>query len=48
VLTDGARTTCPGLLFAGYPTEGRFGPLVRFVEGTRFAAGLCASSVDLA
>jgi thioredoxin reductase len=48
VLTDGARTTCPGLYFAGYPTEGRFGPLVRFVEGTRFAAGLCASSVDLA
>jgi thioredoxin reductase len=48
VLTDGARTTCPGLYFAGYPTEGRFGPLVRFVEGTRFAAGLCASSVELA
>lgn len=45
VLTDGSRTTCPGLYFAGYPTEGRFGPLVRFVEGTRFAARLCAASL---
>jgi thioredoxin reductase len=48
VLTDGSQTTCPGLYFAGYATEGRFGPLVRFVEGTRFAARLCAASVNAA
>lgn len=48
VLTEGSRTACPGLYFAGYPTEGRFGPLVRFVEGTRFAARLCASSLGSA
>jgi hypothetical protein len=32
------RSTRPGVLFAGYPCEARFGPLTRFVEGTRFAA----------
>jgi pyruvate/2-oxoglutarate dehydrogenase complex dihydrolipoamide dehydrogenase (E3) component len=44
-LTNGLRTTCPGLYFVGYPTEGKFGPLVRFVEGARFSAERCAASL---
>lgn len=44
VLTDTLESTCAGLYFVGYPSEGRFGPLVRFVEGTRFAAQRCSAS----
>ena len=32
------RSSDPDLLFVGYPAEGRFGPLSRFVLGTRFTA----------
>lgn len=30
------RSSVPNLFFIGYPAEGRFGPLSRFVLGTRF------------
>lgn len=33
------------IFFAGYPAEGQFGPLTRYVEGTRFAAVRIASSL---
>ena len=45
VIGHGSETTCAGVHLAGYPMEGAFGPLVRFVEGTRFAARLCAASI---
>lgn len=45
VLTGGLQTTHPGLYVVGFPTEGQYGPLARFVEGTRFAAIRCASAV---
>ena len=32
------RSSDPDLLFVGYPAEARFGPLSRFVLGTRFTA----------
>lgn len=32
------QSTHPGLFFVGYPAEGHFGPISRFVYGTRFAA----------
>jgi pyridine nucleotide-disulfide oxidoreductase len=31
-------TSEPGISFVGYPAEGRFGPMSRFVVGTRFAS----------
>jgi hypothetical protein len=40
------RSTNPSILFAGFPAEGQFGPLARFVEGTRFAATRIASALD--
>lgn len=46
VLSNGLSTTSEGLHFVGYPTEGQFGPMVRFIEGTRFAAERCAASVQ--
>lgn len=45
VLTRSMESTCRGLYLLGYPAEGQFGPLSRFVEGTRFAAERCASSI---
>jgi cation diffusion facilitator CzcD-associated flavoprotein CzcO len=45
VLDDAMRTSERSLHFAGYPAEGRFGPLSRFVEGTRFASQRIASSL---
>ncbi|HEY2936960.1 MAG TPA: FAD-dependent oxidoreductase [Gaiellaceae bacterium] len=38
VLDRHFRSTDPDLLFVGYPAEARFGPLSRFVLGTRFTA----------
>ncbi|HEY6962936.1 MAG TPA: FAD-dependent oxidoreductase [Gaiellaceae bacterium] len=32
------ESAVPGLFFVGYPAEGRFGPISRFVLGTRFTA----------
>jgi cation diffusion facilitator CzcD-associated flavoprotein CzcO len=45
VLDDGMRSSERSLHFAGYPAEGRFGPLSRFVEGTRFASQRIASAL---
>jgi hypothetical protein len=45
VLTGGLCTTYPGLYFVGYPTEGQFGPLARFIEGARFAAQRCEAAL---
>jgi NADPH-dependent 2,4-dienoyl-CoA reductase/sulfur reductase-like enzyme len=39
------RTTNPGMFMAGYAAEGRYGPLSRFVEGTRFAARRIAAAL---
>jgi FAD-dependent urate hydroxylase len=36
VLDRWFHSTHPGLFFVGYPAEGRFGPLCRFVLGTTF------------
>jgi hypothetical protein len=38
VLDRHFRSSDPDLLFVGYPAEGRFGPISRFVLGTRFTA----------
>jgi cation diffusion facilitator CzcD-associated flavoprotein CzcO len=38
VLDDGFQSTVPGLHFIGATAVGSFGPLVRFVSGTRFTA----------
>jgi cation diffusion facilitator CzcD-associated flavoprotein CzcO len=46
VIDADLRSTEPRLLFAGYPAEGRFGPLTRFVEGTRFAAERCLRALS--
>jgi NADPH-dependent glutamate synthase beta subunit-like oxidoreductase len=45
VLSAGLRSTAPGLYFAGYPAEGQFGPIVRFIEGVRFTAERCSSAI---
>jgi cation diffusion facilitator CzcD-associated flavoprotein CzcO len=36
------ESTAPGLFFAGYAAEGRFGPISRFVLGSAFTAGRIA------
>jgi hypothetical protein len=38
VLDRWFRSTEPGLLFVGFAAARRFGPIVRFIPGTRFAA----------
>jgi hypothetical protein len=38
VLDRWFRSTDPGLLFVGFAAAQRFGPIVRFIPGTRFAA----------
>jgi FAD-dependent urate hydroxylase len=38
VLDRWFRSTDPGVLFVGYPAEGRFGPVSRFVLGAEFSA----------
>ena len=40
------RTSNPGVFMAGYPAEGQYGPLSRFVEGTRFAAPRIAAGLS--
>ena len=45
MLDDGLESTVPGLHFLGAPGVHSFGPLVRFVSGTRFAAGALARTV---
>ena len=45
VLDRNLRSTNPRILFAGYAAEGQYGPLARFVEGTRFAARRCAAAL---
>ena len=35
----------PGLYFVGFPAAGAFGPLMRFVCGTTFAAPRAAAGV---
>jgi len=37
-LTDGFESSVPGLHFVGTPAANSFGPLCRFVVGTRYAA----------
>jgi FAD-dependent urate hydroxylase len=39
------RTSNPQVFMAGYPAEGQYGPLSRFVEGTRFAAPRIAAAL---
>lgn len=55
IRTDGAwphldryfQSTVPGLFFIGYPAEGRFGPLARFVLGCGFTARRVASAFGI-
>jgi hypothetical protein len=44
-LTDGFETTLPGLHFLGAPAARTFGPLMRFVSGTDYAARSLARRV---
>jgi FAD-dependent urate hydroxylase len=39
------RSTNPDVFFVGYPAEGRFGPLSRFVLGTGFTANRVAEAI---
>jgi cation diffusion facilitator CzcD-associated flavoprotein CzcO len=45
VLDDGFQSSVPGLHFIGATAVGSFGPLVRFVSGTRFTARTLASAI---
>ena len=45
VLDGGMQSTAPGLHFLGAPAAYSFGPLVRFVAGTEFAARALARSI---
>jgi hypothetical protein len=45
VLDRAFRTNVPQLSLVGFPAEGRFGPLSRFVEGTQFAAQRVAQAL---
>jgi FAD-dependent urate hydroxylase len=45
VLDRSFRTTVPQISLVGFPAEGRFGPLARFVEGSEFAARRVAESL---
>ena len=44
VLDRSFRSTDPRVLFVGYPAEGRFGPISRFVLGCEFTARRAASA----
>ena len=39
------RTSDPNLFFIGYPAEGRFGPISRFVLGTRFTMNRISQAI---
>ncbi|HVD51088.1 MAG TPA: NAD(P)-binding domain-containing protein [Candidatus Udaeobacter sp.] len=45
VLRNGLESSVPGLHFVGAPAAGTFGPLVRFVSGTEFAARAVTRSI---
>ena len=45
VLDRAFRTSVPQVSLVGFPAEGRFGPLSRFVEGAEFAAQRVAQSL---
>ncbi len=45
VLDRSFRTSVPQISLVGFPAEGRFGPLSRFVEGADFAAQRVAESL---
>jgi hypothetical protein len=45
VLDRSFRTTVRAVSLVGFPAEGRFGPLARFVEGSAFAARRVAESL---
>jgi hypothetical protein len=45
VLDDGFQSTIPGLHFIGATAVGSFGPLVRFVSGTRYTAKTLAGAI---
>jgi hypothetical protein len=45
VLDRAFRTSVPQVTIVGFPAEGRFGPLSRFVEGAEFAAQRVAQSL---
>lgn len=45
VLREGLESSVPGLHFLGAPAAHSFGPLVRFVSGTEFAAGAVTRSI---
>jgi cation diffusion facilitator CzcD-associated flavoprotein CzcO len=45
VLDRSFRTSVPQISLVGFPAEGRFGPLSRFVEGADFAAQRVAQSL---
>jgi hypothetical protein len=45
VLDRAFRTSVPQLSLVGFPAEGRFGPLSRFVEGADFAAQRVAQAL---
>jgi hypothetical protein len=45
ILSNGFESAVPGLHFLGAPAVHSFGPLVRFVAGTDFAAGALARAI---
>ncbi|MFJ9585746.1 FAD-dependent oxidoreductase [Streptomyces acidicola] len=45
-LDAGLGSSAPGLYFTGLPAAGSFGPVLRFVCGTRFASPRLASAVE--
>jgi hypothetical protein len=45
VLDRAFRSSVPQISLVGFPAEGRFGPLSRFVEGSEFAAVRVAASL---
>jgi lysine/ornithine N-monooxygenase len=47
-LDRGFRSTDPGVFFVGYPAEGRFGPVSRFVLGAAFSAKRLRATLDRA
>jgi predicted ATP-grasp superfamily ATP-dependent carboligase/lysine/ornithine N-monooxygenase len=46
VLDRHLRSSEPRLFFVGYPAEGRFGPLSRYVLGTRFTSARVAKALE--
>lgn len=47
ILDHAFRTTEPSVRLVGYPAEGRYGPLARFVLGVPFTANRIATTVGL-